>query len=45
MSENRIVMGEHGRDFTLEDVHGEIITLSKYEGQKVVYLVFNRGFS
>ena len=31
-------------DFTLEDFKGQTVTLSQYEGQKNVLLVFNRGF-
>ena len=30
--------------FTLEDFRGQTETLSQYEGQKNVLLVFNRGF-
>lgn len=45
MSKRRISVGEHGRDFTLEDTRGNIVTLSEFEGQKNVLLVFNRGFA
>ncbi len=31
-------------DFTLADTQGQIVTLSDYQGQKHVVLVFNRGF-
>lgn len=31
-------------DFTLNDFNGHPVTLSQFEGQKNVYLVFNRGF-
>jgi len=31
-------------DFTLMDTQGQDITLSDYEGNKHVVLVFNRGF-
>jgi peroxiredoxin len=31
-------------DFTLEDSKGQTVTLSQFEGQKNVLLVFNRGF-
>ncbi len=44
MSDKRINEGEHARDFTLENTKGEPITLSDFEGEKNVYLVFNRGF-
>lgn len=45
MSEGRITQGEHARDFTLEDTHGNPVRLSDFEGKQVVYLVFNRGFA
>jgi len=45
MSEGRIAVGERARDFTLEDTHGDPVTLSDFEGKKNVYLVFNRGFT
>jgi peroxiredoxin len=31
-------------DFTLTDTQGRSVTLSGYQGQKHVVLVFNRGF-
>jgi peroxiredoxin len=31
-------------DFSLEDFKGQTVTLSQYEDQKNVLLVFNRGF-
>jgi peroxiredoxin len=31
-------------DFTLTDTGGQSVTLSGYEGDKQVVLVFNRGF-
>jgi peroxiredoxin len=45
MSEHRIAIGEHARDFTLEDTRGQLVRLSDYEGSRNVYLVLNRGFS
>jgi len=45
MSENRIKVGEKARDFTLEDTRGQPVTLSEYEGQRNIFLVFNRGFT
>jgi len=44
MSKERIKLGEKSRDFTLLDAHGNVVSLSSFEGEKVVYLVFNRGF-
>jgi peroxiredoxin len=44
MTEKRVKNGEKPHDFTLVDTQGEEVTLSKFEGQKNVYLVFNRGF-
>lgn len=31
-------------NFTLEDVHGQPVSLDDYRGHKNVVLVFNRGF-
>ncbi len=31
-------------DFTLPDLNGTPITLSDYQGEKHVFLIFNRGF-
>ncbi|MCB2213969.1 peroxiredoxin family protein [bacterium] len=45
MSKGRITQGEHARDFALEDTQGNIVRLSDYEGEQIVYLVFNRGFA
>jgi peroxiredoxin len=45
MSEGRISVGEKARDFTLEDTYDNPVTLSGFEGQKNVFLVFNRGFT
>lgn len=44
MSDKRIEVGEKSRDFTLEDTQGNSVSLSDFEGVKVVYVVFNRGF-
>lgn len=44
MKHTRVNTGEKPPDFTLENTQGEEITLSNYEGEKNVYLVFNRGF-
>ncbi len=44
MSQKRVQSGQSPPDFTLPDTQGEKITLSDFEGQKNVYLVFNRGF-
>ncbi len=45
MTNGRITLGEHARDFTLEDTRGRFTRLSDYEGQQIVYLAFNRGFA
>ncbi|QRN82581.1 redoxin domain-containing protein [Chloroflexota bacterium] len=45
MSSGRINIGDHARDFTLEDTQGRFTRLSDYEGQQIVYLIFNRGFT
>ena len=45
MNSGRITVGEHARDFTLEDTNGHFTRLSDFEGQQIVYLVFNRGFA
>jgi len=44
MSKERIKLGEKSRDFTLKDTQGNPVSLSDFEGKKIVYLVFNRGF-
>lgn len=31
-------------DFTLNDFNGEPVSLSSFRGNKIVLLVFNRGF-
>ncbi len=41
---NRIKIGEAAPDFTLENLDGKPITLSDYNGQKIVVLVFYRGY-
>jgi peroxiredoxin len=45
MTTERITVGEHARDFTLEDTQGHFTRLSDYEGEQIVYLIFNRGFA
>jgi cytochrome oxidase Cu insertion factor (SCO1/SenC/PrrC family) len=32
-------------DFTLKDYRGNSLTLSDFQGEKIVLLVFNRGFT
>ena len=41
---NRIKIGQSAPDFTLEDAEGKAITLSSFQGQKSVVLVFYRGY-
>jgi peroxiredoxin len=45
MSTERITVGEHARDFALEDTRGRFTRLSDFEGEQIVYLIFNRGFA
>ncbi len=45
MNSERINVGDHARDFTLEDTQGHFTRLSDYEGHQIVLLVFNRGFT
>ena len=40
----KIQLGMAVPDFTLTDTQGLSVTLSDYQGQKHVVLVFNRGF-
>jgi len=44
MKTKRVKKGEKPPDFTLTNTAGEQITLSDFQGEKNVYLVFNRGF-
>ncbi len=37
-------VGELAPDFTLTDTTGRDVTLSSFRGDKVIHLVFNRGF-
>ena len=37
-------LNQRAPDFTLTDTNGEKVSLSDYEGEKKVLLVFNRGF-
>jgi peroxiredoxin len=32
-------------DFTLQDYHGNVVSLSQFAGRQHVLLVFNRGFT
>lgn len=41
MEENNLPIAP---DFTLREINGQPVTLSQYQGQKNVLLVFNRGF-
>ena len=40
----RIQENEPAPDFTLTDTNGESVTLSDFQGDRHVVLVFNRGF-
>ncbi len=44
MKLNLITPGELAPDFELEDVHGRLIRLSSFRGEKPVVLAFLRGF-
>ena len=45
MTTKRIKQGERARNFTLTDTRGNDVSLKDFEGEKNVYLVFNRGFT
>ena len=40
----KIQVGIMAPDFALTDTQGQSVSLSDYQGQKHVVLVFNRGF-
>jgi peroxiredoxin len=40
----RINVNEPAPDFTLVDIHRQEVSLSQFQGQKNVLLVFNRSF-
>jgi peroxiredoxin len=40
----KIRMDQIAPDFTLDDIHGNPVQLSGFRGEKIVLLVFNRGF-
>jgi peroxiredoxin len=40
----KIKIDQIAPDFTLEDIHGNSVQLSSFRGEKIVLLVFNRGF-
>ncbi|MBI3162448.1 MAG: redoxin domain-containing protein [Chloroflexi bacterium] len=44
MTPTLITPGEPAPDFELEDVHGSLIRLSDFRGNKPVVLAFLRGF-
>ena len=41
---NKVEIGMKAPDFNLEDFQGNEVRLSQFRGEKVVFLVFNRGF-
>lgn len=41
---NRVELNQPAPDFSLTDFNGQAVTLSSFQGQKNVLLVFNRGF-
>jgi len=45
MTDKRLKTGEMPPDFELEDTQGNKVKLSDFKGNKIVYLIFNRGFT
>ncbi len=45
MSDMEIIDSKPAPDFELTDSHGRTVKLSDYKGNKIVLLVFNRGFA
>jgi peroxiredoxin len=41
----KVKINEPAPDFSLQDFQGHEIQLSDYRGKKIVFLVFNRGFT
>ncbi len=42
---SQIQLFSQAPDFTLQDLNGNQVRLSDYQGKKNVFLVFNRGFT
>lgn len=40
----KVAINQPAPDFTLEDYHGEPVSLSQFRGRQPVLLIFNRGF-
>jgi peroxiredoxin len=40
-----IIIGKTAPNFKLETFEGEIVELSEFKEEKIVFLVFNRGFT
>lgn len=40
----KVAVNSKAPDFTLPDLHGNIVRLSDFQGKQNVLLVFNRGF-
>ncbi len=40
----KVAVGQRAPDFTLPDARGEAVTLSSFRGEKIVVLVFYRGY-
>jgi peroxiredoxin len=40
----KITTNQMAPDFTLNDFNGQPVQLSSFRGEKIVLLVFNRGF-
>ena len=40
----RVELNTHAPEFSLSDFNGNNVSLSDFTGQKIVLVVFNRGF-
>lgn len=42
---SKVDLNRPAPDFTLQDIHGNMISLAQFQGKHHVLLVFNRGFT
>lgn len=42
---NKVELNSPAPNFSLRDIQGSLVELKNYEGEKIVLLVFNRGFA